>query len=105
MATNSIRSRVGFGVSRRVGREAIDLIKRAEAAGVEQVWSTMNALGNDLPTVYAAAAVQTERISLGTSIGPAFTRHPLPLAAQALVLENLAPGRIRLGIGTSHRPT
>lgn len=105
MATGSIRSRVGFSVSRRVAREAIDVIKRAEATGIENIWSTMNALGNDLPAIYAAAAVQTERILLGTSIVPAFTRHPLALAAQALVIENLAPGRLRLGIGTSHRPT
>ena len=91
MDHNDIRTRVGFGVSRRVAREAVDLIKRAEAAGVATAWSTMNALGNDLPTIYAAAAVQTERIALGTAIVPAFTRHPLALASQALVLENLAP--------------
>jgi alkanesulfonate monooxygenase SsuD/methylene tetrahydromethanopterin reductase-like flavin-dependent oxidoreductase (luciferase family) len=105
MAENSHRTRVGLGVTRRVARETIDLIKRAEAGGVAMVWSTMNALGNDLPTIYAAAAVQTERVTLGTSIVPAFTRHPLALATQALVIENLAPGRLRLGIGTSHRPT
>jgi alkanesulfonate monooxygenase SsuD/methylene tetrahydromethanopterin reductase-like flavin-dependent oxidoreductase (luciferase family) len=105
MAEHSRRTRVGLNVTRRVARETIDLIKRAEAGGVATVWSTMNALGIDLPTVYAAAAVQTERVTLGTSIVPAFTRHPLALASQALVIENLAPGRLRLGIGTSHRPT
>jgi alkanesulfonate monooxygenase SsuD/methylene tetrahydromethanopterin reductase-like flavin-dependent oxidoreductase (luciferase family) len=105
MAANGYRDRVGLTVSRRTAREAVDFIQAAEKGGVATVWSTMYALGNDLPTLYAAAAVQTDRITLGTSIVPAFSRHPLALAGQALVLENLAPGRLRLGIGTSHSPT
>jgi alkanesulfonate monooxygenase SsuD/methylene tetrahydromethanopterin reductase-like flavin-dependent oxidoreductase (luciferase family) len=105
MAASGYRERVGLTVSRRTAREAVDFIQAAEAGGVATIWSTMYALGNDLPTLYAAAAVQTERITLGTSIVPAFTRHPLALAGQAITLENLAPGRFRLGIGTSHGPT
>lgn len=101
----SNRARVGFNVRRGRARRAIELIQRSEAAGVETIWMTMGALGADTPTVYAAAAVLTERITLGTAIVPAFTRHPLALAGQALVLDDLAPGRLRLGIGTSHGPT
>jgi alkanesulfonate monooxygenase SsuD/methylene tetrahydromethanopterin reductase-like flavin-dependent oxidoreductase (luciferase family) len=105
MAASGYRARVGLTVSRQSAREAVDFIRAAEAGGVATVWSTMYALGNDLPTLYAAAAVQTERITLGTSIVPAFTRHPLALAGQAIALENLAPGRLRLGVGTSHSRT
>jgi alkanesulfonate monooxygenase SsuD/methylene tetrahydromethanopterin reductase-like flavin-dependent oxidoreductase (luciferase family) len=36
---------------------------------------------------------------------PTYPRHPIALASQALVLAALAPGRFRLGIGPSHRPT
>jgi alkanesulfonate monooxygenase SsuD/methylene tetrahydromethanopterin reductase-like flavin-dependent oxidoreductase (luciferase family) len=36
---------------------------------------------------------------------PIFPRHPLVLASQTLVMEDLAPGRFRLGIGPSHQPT
>ena len=103
--TRSTRARVGFNVRRGRARRAIELIQRAEDAGVETIWMTMGAVGADTPTMYAAAAVQTERITLGTSIVPAFTRHPLALASQALVLDDLASGRVRLGIGTSHGPT
>ena len=105
MATNGYRERIGLTVSRRTAREAVDFIRAAEVGGVATIWSTMYALGNDLPTLYAAAAVQTNQITLGTSIVPAFSRHPLALAGQAIVLENLASGRFRLGIGTSHSPT
>src|SRR5690554_6253804 len=66
---------------------------------------TMSASGVDTPTLFAAAAMRTERIKLGTAIVPAFTRHPLSLATQALALHGLAPGRVRLGIGTSHGPS
>ena len=63
---------------------------------------TQGAVGLDTLGILTAAAVQTERVRLGTSIVPAFTRHPLAIAGQALTLEDLAPGRLRLGIGTSH---
>jgi alkanesulfonate monooxygenase SsuD/methylene tetrahydromethanopterin reductase-like flavin-dependent oxidoreductase (luciferase family) len=102
MDQRTYRSRVGLSIEPRPARETLDLIKRAETGGVENVWAIMNALGQDLPTIYAAAAVQTERIALGTAIVPAFTRYPFALAAQALVIEDFAPGRLRLGIGPSY---
>jgi alkanesulfonate monooxygenase SsuD/methylene tetrahydromethanopterin reductase-like flavin-dependent oxidoreductase (luciferase family) len=97
------RERIGFGFVPGESRQALNLIKRAEDAGVLTIWTVMRALGRDTPTLYAAAAVLTERIKLGTSIVPAFTRHPLALATQMQTLEDLAPGRIRLGIGSSHQ--
>lgn len=96
---------ISFGFVPADAREALDLIGRAESAGVDTVWTVMPALGRDTPTLLAAAATRTERIKLGTAIVPAFTRHPLGLATQMLTLEDLAPGRIRLGVGTSHQRT
>ena len=40
---------------------------------------------------------------LGTSIVQTYPRHPLVLAQQALALYDIAPGRLRLGIGPSAR--
>jgi alkanesulfonate monooxygenase SsuD/methylene tetrahydromethanopterin reductase-like flavin-dependent oxidoreductase (luciferase family) len=45
----------------------------------------------------------TSSIRMGTSIAPTYPRHPLALAMQAL--SDLAPERLRLGVGPSHRPT
>jgi F420-dependent oxidoreductase-like protein len=59
----------------------------------------------DAVTLFAAAAVRTKRVTFGTSIVPMYPRHPVALATQALVLADLAPGRFRLGVGPSHRPT
>ncbi len=83
----------------------LDRVQQAEARGVPQVWSTVGGASPDPVTGFAAAAATTGRIRLGTSIVPAYPIHPVTLASQALALEGLAPGRIRLGIGTSHRPT
>jgi alkanesulfonate monooxygenase SsuD/methylene tetrahydromethanopterin reductase-like flavin-dependent oxidoreductase (luciferase family) len=104
-AQSTYRQRVGFNVRRGRATLAIEAIREAEAAGVEAVWMTMSATGADSLTVFAAAAAQTEHIRLGTSIVPAFTRHPLGLATQALALDDIAPGRVRIGVGTSHGPT
>src|SRR5437588_7582947 len=80
-------------------------IVQAEERGVPAVWSTVGGTAPDAVTLFAAAAVQTTRIGLGTAIVPTYPRHPVALASQALVLAGLAPGRFRLGVGPSHRPT
>ena len=101
----SKRERVGLNVRRGRASRAVELIAHAEKAGVSTAWMTMGAMGSDTLTLYAAAAVQTDSINLGTSIIPAFTREPFAVATQVLVLDDLAPGRLQLGIGISHGPT
>jgi 5,10-methylenetetrahydromethanopterin reductase len=81
---------------------ALDLVERAERAGAATAWLVMPPLGRDTTTAAAAALARTERIAVGTSIVPAFTRHPLTLATQAVTLDELAPGRFRLGVGTGN---
>jgi F420-dependent oxidoreductase-like protein len=85
--------------------KTLDVIRAADQAGVGTVWQTVGATRPDAVTTYAAAAVQTERVKLGTSIVPTYPRHPATLASQVLTLASLAPDRLRLGIGPSHRPT
>lgn len=84
---------------------AVEAIARAEARGVPMIWSTVVRSAPDPLTFYAAAAVRTERIGLGTAVVPTYPRHPIVLATQVRALEQLAPGRLRVGIGPSHRPT
>ncbi|MGB6531288.1 MAG: LLM class flavin-dependent oxidoreductase [Candidatus Nitrosopolaris sp.] len=100
------RERVGLVVSSNPGGDAATQVKTviaAEAEGVRQVWSTQSPVQDTL-TAFAAAAVQTRDIRLGTAIIPTYSRHPLTMVAQALALDDLAPGRLRLGVGSSHRP-
>lgn len=100
-----LRDRVGLVVNGVDTVKAVKTIVAAEAAGVRQIWMTQSPGTPDTLTMFAAAAVQTATIRLGTSIIPTYSRHPITMAQQALSINDLAPGRLRLGIGSSHRPT
>jgi len=95
----------GLVIPRGSAPELVAAVKLAEERGVPSVWTTVGGATADPVTSYAAAAAATSNIVLGTSITPTYPRHPITLASQAIALNDLAPGRIRLGIGTSHRPT
>lgn len=80
-------------------------IEQAERLGIPTAWLTTGGAGLDALTLFAAAAVRTQRIKLGTSITPTFPRHPLVAAQQVQVVAQLAPGRFQLGLGPSHQAT
>jgi len=105
MTGNQYRKRVGIAFFPRSSETAVDLCVRAERANVDAVWMIMPATGLDTLTLLGAAAVKTERITLGTAIVPAFTRYPINFVTQAHALEGLAPGRFDLGIGSAHART
>ena len=98
-----VRDRVGLVIQTLDVATAINRIREAEDAGVQQVWMTQSAGTLDTLTLFAVAAAQRTRIRLGTSIVPVYPRHPLVMAQQAATIDALAPGRLRLGVGTSHR--
>ena len=80
-------------------------IELADQLGVSTAWLTTGGVGPDAMCIFAAAAVKTSRIGLGTAIVPTYPRHPLVTAQQAITVASLAPGRFRLGVGPSHRPS
>ena len=101
----SIKEHIGFVVGdghSMNAAAAITKIAAAEAAQIRQIW--MNQAYLDTLTIFAAAAAKTSAVRLGTAIVQTYPRHPLALAQQVLVLNDIAPGRLRLGIGPSHRP-
>ncbi len=97
------RERVGLVVDGTNAAVATKTIAAAEAAGVKQIWMVQPPWSPDVLTTFAAAATKTSTVRLGTSIVPTYPRHPLVLAQQALSLYDIAPGRLRLGIGPSHQ--
>ena len=96
---------IGVAIRGNKVSEALAMIEQAEQLGIHAAWMTTGGARLDSITVFAAAAVRTQRIKLGTSIVPTFPRHPLVMVQQAQVVAQLAPGRFRLGVGPSHRPT
>ncbi|HEU4328725.1 MAG TPA: LLM class flavin-dependent oxidoreductase [Roseiflexaceae bacterium] len=103
-AAPSRRERIGVSIGAADIQALLRTIEAAEAAGVAQLWMTQAPMTPDSLTLYAAAFARTERIRLGTSIVPTYPRHPLALAQQAATAGALGPGRLRLGVGSSHRP-
>ena len=97
------KKRIGLAISAGSSGEAVAMIERAEELGVSAAWLTTGGARPDGLTIFAAAAVKTSRILLGTSIVPTWPRHPIAVAQQVQVLHQLSDGRFRLGMGPSHR--
>ncbi|MDQ1745635.1 MAG: hypothetical protein QOE23_3974 [Pseudonocardiales bacterium] len=80
---------------------ALDAAAWAERAGLPSVWTSEYSNRSALTTL-AAAACTTAEINLGSSIAWAFARTPLALATELRSISELAPGRVRLGLGTGN---
>src|SRR5713226_1164632 len=98
-----VRDRVGLVIQATDVATTITRIREAEHAGGQQIMKTQTVGLMDTLTLFSAAKSHTTRIRLGTSIVPVYPRHPLVMAQQAATIDALAPGRLRLGVGTSHR--
>jgi alkanesulfonate monooxygenase SsuD/methylene tetrahydromethanopterin reductase-like flavin-dependent oxidoreductase (luciferase family) len=73
----------------------------AEELGYETVWITDSHLVcRELWVTLAACALGTKRIKLGPGVTVPHTRHWSVAASAIATLEEMAPGRIVLGIGT-----
>jgi alkanesulfonate monooxygenase SsuD/methylene tetrahydromethanopterin reductase-like flavin-dependent oxidoreductase (luciferase family) len=82
---------------------AVALARRADALGFESLWVTHGA-GRDALLVLSAYSQAAPHAGLGTGVVPIYPRHPVLLAQEALTLSDISGGRLRLGLGVSHRP-
>ncbi len=77
------------------------LARHAEQLGYRSVWFPDSpALYGDVWIALAQAALATERIGLGTSVLIPSLRHVAVTAAAIAHVEALAPGRLRVAVGT-----
>lgn len=83
--------------------EVLAAARRAEAAGIDGLFAgdhvSFYGAGNDGLINLAPIAAVTERVLLKTSVYLLALRHPTPVALQAAMLDQLAKGRLILGIG------
>jgi F420-dependent oxidoreductase-like protein len=84
--------------------EAVGRARLADSLGYDSAWVTHIAAREPLQ-VLAAYGHATERIGLGTGVVPIALRHPVLTAMEAATLDETVGGRLRLGIGVSHRIT
>lgn len=81
-------------------RDHEPIVKAAEAAGYDDLWSG-ETQGPDGFTPLALAAAWTSRMRLGTGVVNPFTRGPAVLAQHAAALQDASGGRFVLGLGSS----
>src|SRR2546423_123496 len=74
----------------------------AEDAGLASVWVPQIPDEFDALTMAALVGLETTRIEIGTAVVPVQPRHPIALAQQALSVQAVCAGRLRLGLGVSH---
>lgn len=67
--------------------------------GDHSLWPPETLEVPDSWTLLTAIAIKTEKVKVGNLVTDAIRRHPLELAQSALTLDNLARGRVSIGIG------
>ncbi len=80
-------------------REGMRYVQLAEQCGFEAVWQAESRLVREATVPMAAFAAVTERIEIGSGVVNNWTRNVGLLAATFSTLDDLAPGRVKLGIG------
>ena len=100
--------RIGVMIGPERGRYAtkVERLRRdaawAEEAGFSTIWIPQIPDEFDALTAAAVIGAATERIEIGTAVVPIQPRHPIALAQQALSVQAVCGGRLRLGLGVSH---
>ena len=84
--------------------QQIEQVCYAEALGFGDVWLTEHyftgeSVYNDSLMFAAALAMKTEKIRIGFAVVQMPFHHPVRLAVQLALLDNLSKGRIDVGIG------
>src|SRR5437868_831489 len=80
-----------------------DCIKFAEDLGYDRAWvPDSQMIWSDCYATLALAAVNTKRIHIGTGVAIPGTRIAPVTAHSIASINQLAPGRVFLGIGTGH---
>jgi 5,10-methylenetetrahydromethanopterin reductase len=80
-------------------RECMRYAQLAEQRGFEAVWQAESRLVREATVPMAAYAAVTERIAVGAGVVNTWTRNVGLLAATFSTLDDLAPGRVKLGLG------
>jgi len=93
--------RVGLGLAARGDvKDAAEWARRAEDLGLESVWVHDSYFERDPVTYLTAMGLQTRRIGLGAGALNPYTRHPVVVAMTLSALDDLAPLRCSLALGS-----
>jgi 1,4-dihydroxy-2-naphthoate octaprenyltransferase len=92
---------VGLGLASRGDvRDTAGYARQAEAAGLESVWVHDSYFERDPISYLSAIAYSTREIRLGAGSLNPYTRHPFVVASTLSSLDDLAPERLSLALGS-----
>ncbi|HVS05485.1 MAG TPA: LLM class flavin-dependent oxidoreductase [Candidatus Dormibacteraeota bacterium] len=92
---------VGIGLAARGDvREAAAWARRAEDLGLDSIWVHDSYFERDPITYLSAMGMETRRIGLGAGALNPYTRHPVVVAMTMSALDDLAPRRVTLALGS-----
>ncbi|MHB8262408.1 MAG: LLM class flavin-dependent oxidoreductase [Acidimicrobiales bacterium] len=80
-------------------RDSMAIAVYAEQKGFAAIWQAESRLVREATVPMAAYLASTTRISVGSGVVNNWTRNPALLASTFSTLDDLAPGRVMLGIG------
>ncbi len=93
--------RVGIGLAARGEvREVAAWARRAEELGLDSIWVHDSYFERDPITYLSAMGMETRRIGLGAGALNPYTRHPVVVAMTMSALDDLAPRRVTLALGS-----
>ena len=94
--------RVGLGLAARGSvDDVISWAERARSAGLDAVWFHDSYFERDAVTYASAVAARVPEIKIGLGALNPFTRHPVLIAMTVSALDEMAPGRIVLALGSA----
>ena len=93
--------RVGIGLAARGSvSDVVEWAERARASGIESIWFHDSYFERDAVTYATAVAAQVSEIRVGLGALNPFTRDAVLIAMTVSALDEIAPGRIALALGT-----
>jgi 1,4-dihydroxy-2-naphthoate octaprenyltransferase len=92
---------VGLGLAARGSvTDTAEWARRAEDLGLDSVWVHDSYFERDPITYLTAMGMETRRIGLGAGALNPYTRHPVVVAMTMSALDDLAPRRVTLALGS-----
>jgi len=85
-------------------RKGMEIARYAESKGFHAIWQAESRLVREATVPMAAFLAVTDRIKVGSGVVNNWTRNPALLASTFSTLDDLAPGRVILGIGAWWEP-
>jgi 1,4-dihydroxy-2-naphthoate octaprenyltransferase len=97
-----LAKRVGLGLAARGDvDDTVEWVRRARDAGVQEVWFHDSYFERDAVTYATAVASHVDGIRVGLGALNPYTRHPVLIAMTVSALDEIAPERISLALGSA----